>query len=129
MVESAMLQVLLIEDHAEIASMMVATLRMLGHETVWGQTVAEAVQRASDAAFDVILADYTLPDGTALDLVAQLKAANVTTPVVLLTAHEYDFLSPADQVGFASQLQKPVGMDELGAALLLAAGTGHSTPA
>jgi CheY-like chemotaxis protein len=44
-----------------------------------------AVQRAADG-FDIILSDYSLADGNAGQLIADLRAQNISTPVIVATA-------------------------------------------
>ena len=44
-----------------------------------------ALERA--VGHDVVVADYSLPDGTSLDILPQVKKLNEETPFVILTAH------------------------------------------
>ena len=58
-----------------------------------GYTVDEAEScRTAEAAWgttrpDAMILDYSLPDGTALELLPRLKALDPTVPIVILTGH------------------------------------------
>jgi DNA-binding NtrC family response regulator len=109
--------VLLVEDHEDVASMMLVVLELLGHRGRRSRNVADALRQTSQHTFDVILTDYSLPDGNAMDLLERLKIAAPSTPVVLLTAYDANALSPATRANFAGYLQKPVEVDDLAACL------------
>ncbi|MGA2231791.1 MAG: response regulator [Tepidisphaeraceae bacterium] len=111
------LDVLLVEDHEDVASMMIVVLDMLGHRGLRSRTVTDAIQQTKRRPFDVVLTDYSLPDGNAIDLLERLKIAAPATPVILLTGYDLNIVSPAIRAGFAGCLQKPVDVDELAAML------------
>src|SRR5438093_1622343 len=47
---------------------------------------AEALERAAEERFDLVLPDYRLPDMTGLDVLAQLRARKDPPAVILMTA-------------------------------------------
>ena len=47
---------------------------------------AGGFRQAATKKFDVILADYYLPDGTGLELCAMIRAFDLETPILLITA-------------------------------------------
>ena len=49
-------------------------------------TEAEGLNRAATEKFDVILADFYLPDGTGLELCQLIRAFDPTTPILVITA-------------------------------------------
>jgi DNA-binding NtrC family response regulator len=51
-------------------------------------TVAEALRLIDVQAFDLVLTDYRLPDGSGLDILKHIKARNPTVKVVVMTAFE-----------------------------------------
>ena len=52
------------------------------------ETVSQAKQELSQTAFDLVLTDYRLPDGSGLDLLQHIKETNPTIHVVIMTAFE-----------------------------------------
>ena len=50
-------------------------------------TVAAGFEAAEKDSYDCILLDYQLPDGDGLALLRRLRAANIETPVVMMTGH------------------------------------------
>jgi CheY-like chemotaxis protein len=60
------LSILLVEDHEASLAVMTRLLRLLGHNVVAANTVATAVAAANQDAFDVVISDLGLPDGSGL---------------------------------------------------------------
>ncbi|MEB8338393.1 response regulator transcription factor [Streptomyces endophyticus] len=60
---------------------------ILGLDAVTAVTAAELVERAADAAPDLVISVTELPDGSAIDVVRELRGGGDTVPVVLLTRH------------------------------------------
>jgi len=60
------------------------------HVVAEAATVAQGVRRAAAVRPDVILTDLRLPDGTGLDVVAQVRATLPETRVVVLTSYDDD---------------------------------------
>ena len=56
-------------------------------ELVWTEDPASGVERAASDAFDAILLDYELGTTTGLDVMEQLRALQLDTPVVFLTGY------------------------------------------
>lgn len=80
--------VLAAEDSDEEFSLMVACLKEVGSIKVTrARAIEEAVQLAERGLFDLILSDYVLPDGNALDLLERLQQTEIETPVIVITAH------------------------------------------
>lgn len=79
------LKLLIVEDDPDQRELIRETLEdHFGRGTVAGvDSVANAL-RQELPSFDLILADYNLPDGTGMELLEQIKA-QCTTPVILVT--------------------------------------------
>jgi diguanylate cyclase (GGDEF)-like protein len=79
------LKLLIIEDDADQRDLIRETLEdHFGPGTVVGVDSRRAALSEDLSNFDLILSDYNLPDGTGMDLLAEVKA-RCTTPVILVT--------------------------------------------
>lgn len=79
------LRILIIEDDADQRELIAETLEdHFGRGTVVGAGDREATLAQDLAAFDLILADYNLPDCNGIELLEQIKA-KCDTPVIMVT--------------------------------------------
>lgn len=92
-------RLLLVEDDADTASLIRETLSdHFGVDPlVHASTVAEALAKDVDA-FDLVLSDLKLPDGSGLELLDRLLAARSDLPVVIVTA-ESDLEAATTAIG------------------------------
>lgn len=81
------MRILLVDDnidHVQIA------MRALKAEPAWKiDTVRlghEAVERAAEEAYELVLLDYRLPDLTGLEVLQRLRKAHPTLAVILMTS-------------------------------------------
>jgi two-component system cell cycle response regulator len=80
-----LLRLLIIEDDADQRELIRETLEdHFGAGTVVGVESRQAALRQPLAEFDLILSDFNLPDGTGMELLADVQA-RCTTPVILVT--------------------------------------------
>lgn len=81
-------------------------------------TLADARAALRDSDFAGVVLDVMLPDGLGTDLLAQMRAAGQTLPVLLLTARDRvrDRVEGLD-AGADDHLGKPFDLDELAARL------------
>lgn len=112
------MRVLLIEDDAEISSLVVRDLHGAGY-TVDAVAQGEAgLHAALDTDYAVILLDLRLPDRDGLDVVRELRGHGVQSPILILTGRR----RVADRVaglkaGADDYLVKPFALAELRARL------------
>jgi len=86
------MRILIVEDHLLFQESLGRTLDAQADMTVVGgaASVQEAVEKARKFKPDVILMDYTLPDGTGVNAAQVILAEQPTTKIVFLTIHEED---------------------------------------
>jgi DNA-binding NarL/FixJ family response regulator len=87
-----MLRALLVDDHALFREGLVSLLAGQPDFTVIGEagSVQEAILMARDLRPDLVLMDFTLPDGTGLDATRAILTERPGTLIVFLTVHEED---------------------------------------
>lgn len=80
-------RILLVDDNIDHAHL---ALRALRAEPTWRvDTVRlghEAIERAAESAYDIVLLDYRLPDLTGLEVLAKLRASHPDLAVLLMTS-------------------------------------------
>jgi DNA-binding response OmpR family regulator len=105
--------VLVIEDEPRLLRSVTRTLEESEYSTASAQTLAEATQLFSPSV-DLVILDLMLPDGNGLDWLAEIRAANHRTPVLILTARDAvsDRVAGLD-TGADDYLVKPFSLDEL----------------
>jgi DNA-binding NtrC family response regulator len=106
--------VLLVEDEATIRFAVRDFLEAHGYAVQEAQSCQEAQAAFRDGRPDVAVLDYSLPDGTALDLLPRLKAADPDVPLVILTgAGSIELAVRAIKEGADHFLTKPVELPTL----------------
>lgn len=108
-------RVLVVEDHVLVTDAMTILLEAGGHTVRCAATVAAGVASGIGSPPDVMLLDLTLPDGSGLDVIAQLREAGALPPVtVALTGHDDPAtVARCRAAGCHDVLLKPVPAREL----------------
>jgi two-component system OmpR family response regulator len=114
------MHLLLLEDDSLLGDGLSGYLRTEGHHVDWHRCLGD-VQAMSGPAYDLLLVDWQLPDGSGLDWVRALREKDVLTPVFMLTARD----QLADRVlaldaGADDYLVKPIAPEELAARVRVA---------
>ena len=104
--------ILVVEDHADTARVMSKLLQLAGYNTYAAATVTEAKFLCHARVFDLIVADISLPDGSAMDLLAESKGC--ATNGILVSAHDDEnHKALAIKQGWSGYLVKPISFDVL----------------
>lgn len=80
------MKILLIEDDSKIATYLAQGLREAGHATDIAETGKDGLFLGSSNAYDALVVDRLLPEIDGLGIVRTLRAADIRTPVLFLTA-------------------------------------------
>lgn len=112
------MRLLVVEDDEVLSDGLKVGLNMLGFTVDAVGCVADACEAVAVDRFDAVVLDLMLPDGSGLDVLAQLRASGERTPVLLLTARDEvgDRIAGLD-AGADDYLGKPFDLDELAARL------------
>jgi two-component system response regulator QseB len=111
---SWMNRIALLEDHERMAALIVKALAAAGIETDVYTSIAQAADGVARLPYPVLVLDRNLPDGDGLDLVRQLRARQVLTPCLMLTARDalHDRVAGLE-AGADDYLPKPFSMEEM----------------
>ena len=121
------MRVLVVEDELKLGRLLVRGLSEEGHRADLAPTGEEALWMAGGAVYDAIVLDVMLPGIDGFSTCRELRARNVSTPVLMLTARDAieDTIEGLD-AGADDYLGKPFVFGELLARLRALA---HRVPA
>lgn len=124
-----MSRILIAEDNARISSFVEKGLRANGFTTTVVSDGVSAVEYASTHEFDLLILDLGLPGKDGFSVLASIRRAGVSVPVVILTARD----SVADTVaglegGADDYMTKPFRFEELLARVRLRLRNGDREP-
>lgn len=109
--EGCRCRVLVVEDHAVYADLLREMIELLGHEATVVHDIAGG-KAADPQTYDLLMCDYSLPDGQGTELASHLRERKAP-PLVLLSGYNAEDLSPDVAQLFDLCLTKPVDMDQL----------------
>ena len=88
--------------------------RMEGHEVTVSDNAARALELLRTETFDLVLSDVVMPGKSGLELLEDLKASGVKTPIVLVSGQaNIEMAVKATKLGALDFLEKPVSTDKL----------------
>src|SRR5215210_3014729 len=108
------MRILVIEDEERLARLISRVLTEEGYAVETEANGRQALLRALADEFDLLIVDWMLPEVSGVQLVRRLRAAEVGTPVIMLTARDQieDRVEGLD-AGANDYLPKPFAFPEL----------------
>ena len=108
------MRILIVEDDREAAHYLAKALRESGHLADCAHDGLDGYDLAREGAYDVLVVDRMLPKMDGLTLVGGLRAQNVTTPILILSAlGQVDDRVKGLRAGGDDYLPKPYAFSEL----------------
>lgn len=80
-------KVLIIDDEKQILGLLSRIIGLEGYDVLQAATCKAALKQMEAHTPEVVLCDVFLPDGSGVDLVAELKKLRPLSEIILLTAH------------------------------------------
>jgi two-component system response regulator QseB len=80
------MHILIIEDDLDLGFALQQALKVEGISSEWLRRIADAPRSFAEPAYDCVLLDLSLPDGTGLDLLTRWRRAGVALPIIIITA-------------------------------------------
>lgn len=109
-----MKHILLVEDDLTYSRIVKTFLEKNGFKVQTAVKVREAQQFFSNSKFDLIIADFRLPDGTGMELLQWAKSNYPHTQVILITHYsDIRIAIKAMKLGAFEYITKPINPDEL----------------
>ena len=107
-------KVLVVDDESGVRFGIRDFLEQHGYEIDEAESCEDAQHLFRTSRPDIVIADYMLPDGTALDLLPRLKEIDSGIPLLVLTAHgSIDLAVRAIKEGAEQFLTKPLELPTL----------------
>ncbi len=108
------MRLLIVEDEARVARSIARALRQEGYTVKTAGDGRSALTLALADPFDLLIVDWMLPDLDGIQLVRRLRAAEMSVPILMLTARDQieDRVEGLD-AGADDYLPKPFALSEL----------------
>jgi two-component system, NtrC family, nitrogen regulation response regulator NtrX len=105
---------LIIDDDANTLASLSRAFRLAGHEATVCDSPTKALEMAKQEKFDLIFSDVVMPVMDGLKLLEEMRAAGVTTPVVMMSGQAHiEMAVKATRLGALDFLEKPLSTDKL----------------
>lgn len=108
------MKILVVEDEQKLAGFIHQGLQQAGYLVQISNNGSEALNKVASETFDLILLDLMLPGMTGIEILKNMRAFNISSPVIILSA-----LSGTSQIvegldlGAVDYIKKPFEWDEL----------------
>ena len=107
-------RLLIIEDDISLNQMLQLHFEDGGFEVTGVNSCGEGLQQLYRQAFDLVLLDQQLPDGTGLELLQKIRTEEPEQPIIMMTGkHDLELAIQAIQDGAADFIHKPIKTDAL----------------
>lgn len=107
-------RILLVEDEALVGTMVRMNLESEGHRVDWARDGVQGLEQGLNGRYDLVVLDVNLPQKDGLQLLKELRHAEVGTPVLMLTASaDIDTKVRSLDIGADDYLTKPFEVEEL----------------
>jgi signal transduction histidine kinase len=105
--------ILVVEDHADTATVMKLLLERKGYRVQIASGMIEALQWAANNSFNLLICDIGLPDGSGLELMQTLRMRGDIKGIALSGFGMEEDVRNSIEAGFAEHLTKPVSYHRL----------------
>jgi PAS domain S-box-containing protein len=110
---SRALRILLVEDHGDTRRTLARLLAYFGHQIAVADSQQSALEQLHSRAFDVVLSDIGLPDGSGYDVISEAKRDRHVAGIALTGFGTDEDIRRGKAAGFDFHLTKPVDFHEL----------------
>jgi DNA-binding NtrC family response regulator len=109
-----MSHLLIVDDDPNTLASLARAFRLAGHEATVADRASRALELVRAQSFDLIFSDVVMPDKDGITLLEEMRAAGVTTPVVMISGQAtLDMAVRATRLGAHDFLEKPLSTEKL----------------
>ncbi len=106
--------ILVVDDDPNTLASVARAFRMAGYEATVCESAARALQLMAATRYDVVLSDVVMPGMDGITMLEQLRAAGVSTPVIMISGQaNVEMAVRATRLGAIDFLEKPLSTDKL----------------
>ncbi|MDD5350939.1 MAG: PAS domain S-box protein [Chthoniobacteraceae bacterium] len=109
--------ILLVEDHVDTLQILARLLLRWGYRVTTAACVRDALARAAEQSFDLLISDIGLPDGNGCEVIGGMRAASALPAIALSGYGTDEDIRSSLAAGFTEHLTKPVSFQSLRAAV------------
>ena len=107
-------RILIVEDEEGMRALLGDRLRSEGCAVEYGMDGTQGFEKATSAAFDLIILDVMLPGMSGIDVCRRIRAAGMATPILMLTARgQVEDKVTGLKIGADDYVTKPFDIREL----------------
>jgi signal transduction histidine kinase/ActR/RegA family two-component response regulator len=106
-------RVLLVDDHVDTCAGMKLMLERRGYDISVAHSADQAVEKARQENFDLLISDIGLPDRTGYELMSELRQSKGLVGIALSGFGMEADVTKARDAGFSEHLTKPINFDRL----------------
>ena len=110
-------RVLVVDDHVDTCTGMKMMMERRGYRVTVAHTADQAVEKADQEEFDLVISDIGLPDRSGYELMQELSATRGLRGIALSGFGMENDVSRARAAGFSEHLTKPINFDRLDEAI------------
>ena len=111
------LHLLVVDDHHDTCLGMKMMLERRGYQITLAHTAEQAVEKAGQETFDLLISDIGLPDRSGYELMYELKQSKGLRGIALTGFGTEHDVTKARAAGFSEHLTKPINFERLEAAI------------
>lgn len=109
-----MLKILIAEDDQDLRQLFTHVLVKNGYSVKATANGKEALEAIEKSYFDLLISDIMMPIMDGYELVWEMRQANITTPVLMITAKDsFDDMKKGFLLGTDDYMVKPVNVNEM----------------
>ncbi len=106
--------ILLVEDDPELSSILISALEMEGHNVAHATDEDQAKELLAKSVFQLVIADYRLPDGDGMEVLRHVREEAPHTPVVVMTGFgSVETAVEAMRLGAYDFHEKPLNLEHM----------------
>ena len=106
-------RLLVVDDHHDTCTGMKMMLERRGYRVTLAHTADQAVERAGEEEFDLIISDIGLPDRSGYELMEELRTTKRMRGIALSGFGMENDVNRARAAGFSEHLTKPINFERL----------------
>jgi len=107
------LNILIVEDHENTATVMSKLLKRNGHEVMTASTVRQALDVLRTTSLDLLVSDLGLPDGNGFEVMTELSKISDAKGIAISGYGMDEDVERSSRAGFSAHLTKPIDVQKL----------------